>query len=118
MFIATNRLQAAQGRGHELEARFSQRNGVQAQPGFLGFELWKLRTEEAHEEYLVLTRWESEAHFRAWTESEAFRQAHSGPRADFLIGPGQLSTYDVRQASGPLLEQSGVELQLSGENAD
>lgn len=41
-------------------------------PGFLGFQL--LRAES---QFVSMSTWESEDAFRAWTRSDAFRQAHA-----------------------------------------
>lgn len=44
-------------------------------PGFI--RSWVLRPENPAEgEYIAMTLWESEAAFRAWTQSEAFRRGH------------------------------------------
>ena len=99
MFVATNRLRTVKGRGQELEERFAQRGGVEKQDGFLGFELWKRETNEDHDEYLVVTHWESRDAHHQWTRSEAFKSAHSGPRADFIVGHPEFGAYDVQLAS-------------------
>lgn len=99
MFVATNRLRTVKGRGHELEERFGRRAGVEKQPGFLGFELWKKETHADHDEYLVVTHWDSKEAHHMWTRSEAFKEAHSGPRADFIVGHPEFSAYDVRLMS-------------------
>ncbi len=101
MFVATNRLRIKQGYGEQLEEGFRHQGGVERQPGFLGFELWRLNKEEEYEEYLVVTHWESKDAHDQWTHSEAFRAAHSGPRLDFFTGHPEFSTYDVRLASRP-----------------
>ncbi|MFQ6027707.1 MAG: antibiotic biosynthesis monooxygenase family protein [Dehalococcoidia bacterium] len=101
MFVATNRLQVKPGSGSDLEDRFSRRGGVEQQPGFLGFELWKLDGAEDFEEYLVVTHWESEEAHVQWTHSEAFRQSHSGIRGDFFLGPPEFKKYAVRLRSAP-----------------
>jgi heme oxygenase (staphylobilin-producing) len=108
MFVATNRLKVKKGHGHDLEGRFRQRGGVERETGFLGFEFWKLDKREAdHEEYLVVTHWESkEAHTR-WTQSDSFRRAHSGPPADYILGHGEFSAYDVVFSSRPQVSAGG-----------
>ncbi len=106
MFIAINRLRVKRGHGHELEARFAQRKGVERQPGFLGFELlkrvWSPHGNDGAEEYLVMTRWRSREDHQAWTQSEAFAQAHAGPRPDFLLGPSEPGGYTVRMSHDPV----------------
>ena len=101
MFVSTNRIRLTRGAGPELEESFSRRAGLEGQPGFLRFELWKLDRQEEHDEYLVVTHWESESAHAAWTGSEAFKQAHAGPRPDFLLGPGEIKAYQVRLVSAP-----------------
>ena len=100
MYVATNRINIAKGNGADLETRFGPRGGVELEPGFKGFELWKLNFEAEHEadheEYLVVTHWESEEAHDQWTRSESFKQAHSGPPADFIMGHGEFSSYQVR----------------------
>lgn len=102
MFVATNRLKTKKGRGHELEERFQRRGGVEKQDGFLGFEMWKVENEADHLEYLIVTHWETEEAHHRWTRSEAFRVAHSGPRADFLMGHPEFGGYEVRLQSHPM----------------
>ncbi len=101
MFVATNRLRTRKGHGQELEDRFRGHGGVERQSGFLGFELWRLDKEAEHEEYLVVTHWESKEAHHQWTRSQEFRAAHAGSRPDFLLGTGEFSSYEVRLASRP-----------------
>ena len=57
--VKINAIEVPEGRGAELEARFSARAGeVEKMPGFEGFEL--LRPVEGETRYFVYTRWESE----------------------------------------------------------
>jgi heme-degrading monooxygenase HmoA len=101
MFVATNRITIQKGNGEDLEDRFRRQGGVESQPGFLGFEMWKLEREEETEEYLIVTHWESgEAHM-GWVRSDSFRQAHAGPHPEYLQGPGEFKTYDVRFRFAP-----------------
>ena len=99
MFVSTNRLKTKKGHGYELEARFEQRRGVEKQAGFLGFELWKKETEADHDEYLVVTHWESKEAHQQWVHGEAFKAAHSGRRSDFIVGHPEFGRYEVRLLS-------------------
>ena len=101
MYVVTNRISIAPGNGADLEERFGPRGGVENQPGFKGFELWKQNQDEDHEDYLVVTHWESEEAFKGWIGSESFREAHANMRIDYIIGPGELNKYDVRLSSSP-----------------
>jgi heme-degrading monooxygenase HmoA len=81
MVVKINAIEVAEGRGPELEERFAKRaSEVENMPGFLGFEL--LRPVKGENRYYVYTRWESEEHFRAWVESDAFRRGHAQAAAD------------------------------------
>jgi heme-degrading monooxygenase HmoA len=74
-YVAINVLSVPDGNGAVLEERFAGRQGlVDAAPGFERFEL--LRPVEGTEDYLVYTRWRSEADFVAWRASQSFGQGH------------------------------------------
>ena len=75
MYVVTNRISITPGNGADLEERFGPRGGVENQEGFMGFELWKQKQDEDHEEYLVVTHWESEEAFKGWIGSESFRES-------------------------------------------
>ena len=110
MFIATNRIRVKRGTGHKLEERFASRAGVEQQAGFLGFEMGKMRASrgEDYEEYLIVTHWQSQEHQQQWVAGEAFKEAHAGPRPDFVVGHPKFRSYDVRLASGPNTPKSDV----------
>ena len=75
-YVAINVLTVPAGAGSTLEERFAARQGaVDSAPGFEHLEL--LRPLEGTEDYLVYTRWRSEADFHAWRESQSFGQGHA-----------------------------------------
>ena len=75
-YVAINVLTVPEGAGATLEQRFAARQGsVDSAPGFEHFEL--LRPLEGTSDYLVYTRWRSEADFTAWRESQSFGQGHA-----------------------------------------
>ena len=82
MYVAMNRFDINHGfeQGFEdlWKSRESRLNGVE---GYQSFKL--LRSEPGEETTLFasFTLWESEAYFRAWTESENFRSAHANTSA-------------------------------------
>ena len=101
MFVATNRITIKRGNGEDLESRFGAQGGVEGQAGFLGFEMWKLDKDEDTEEYLIVTHWESKEANMAWIHSDSFKQAHAGPHPDYLTGPGEFKTYEIRLTRTP-----------------
>ena len=96
-FVAINVLDVPEAMRETLEERFAARAGeVEQMDGFEAFEL--LRPVEGAEKYLVYTRWASEEHFRAWTESEQFSRGHAqhqhgGPAAQ----GSELWTFEVAE---------------------
>ena len=101
MYVATNRIKIKKGYGPNLEQRFQHQGGVAREPGFLGYELWKSDDDGEDEEYLVVSHWESEDAHNRWVRSDSFKQAHSGPPADYILGRGEFSSYDVRMSTQP-----------------
>ena len=82
MFVVANRIPVAEGRGE----------------GFVSLEI--LRPADA-DRYVVLTHWESEADFEAWTDSEEFRDAHSRDTPEGLVeGHPDLETHEVAMSAG------------------
>jgi heme-degrading monooxygenase HmoA len=96
-FVAINVLTVPPAMRETLEQRFASRAGeVDRMDGFEAFEL--LRPVEGQDRYLVYTRWDSEASFRAWTESQAFTRGHAqaaagGPAAS----ASELWTFEVAE---------------------
>ena len=75
-YVAINVLTVPDGAGAVLEERFAARQGsVDSAPGFEHFEL--LRPLEGTQDYLVYTRWTTEADFTAWRTSQSFGQGHA-----------------------------------------
>jgi len=98
MFVGTNRIKIKKGYGKELEELFRSRGEVAREPGCVDFELWRQEGDSEHEEYLVVSRWESEEHHNQWLRSDSFKQAHSGPPTDYIMGHGEFSSYQIRLA--------------------
>ena len=79
-YVAINVLNVPDGAGATLEERFAARQGsVEAAPGFEHFEL--LRPVSGTPDYLVYTRWSSEADFATWRDSQRFADGHAASTA-------------------------------------
>lgn len=76
MYVSMNRLTVPADYQSHLERAFAQ-GGERMKdiPGFLEFLF--LAPSEG-DEYIVFTKWSSEQDFRNWTESDAFKRAHTG----------------------------------------
>jgi len=96
MIVVSNRIQVAKGHEEDFEKRFQGRAGlVEHMPGFVRLEI--LRPVKS-DYYVVLTHWEDEASFRAWTDSAEFKEAHSHrPPAEIFSGPNVFEMHEVIQ---------------------
>jgi heme-degrading monooxygenase HmoA len=96
MIVVSNRLQVAKGQEQEFEKRFEGRARlVENMPGFVRLEI--LRPVKS-DYYIVLTHWQEEASFRAWTDSAEFKEAHRNrPPAEIFAGPNVFEMHEVIQ---------------------
>lgn len=94
MIVVQNRVPVAEGHEEAFLDRFRTRRGlVDGQPGFVrNMVLRPIKGDH----FIVLTIWESEEHFRAWTESDAFKEAHSRvPSREMFSGRSELEIHQV-----------------------
>ena len=90
MYIAMNHFRVKPDSASDFEQAWRQRESFLAEvPGFQTFHLLRGPVEGDARLYASHTVWRDEAAFLAWTESEAFRKAHSqgGKTVQFLVGP-------------------------------
>lgn len=80
-FVAVNYITCQQDYQKRFEELFSTRaHAIDTLPGFQDMHV--LKPKEAEDNYLVVSYWESEAHFTAWTKSPAFLEGHKRAFAD------------------------------------
>jgi heme-degrading monooxygenase HmoA len=83
MFIAMNQFPVSPERGSDFENVWRERESkLQGVPGFVQFAL--LKGDEPGD-YISHTTWQSREAFLAWTQSEAFRQAHAARTPDGVL---------------------------------
>ena len=98
MYIAMNRFQVTPGREEVFEEHWRNRESyLHEVDGFTEFHLLRGATNEECTTYISHSVWESEESFGDWTESEAFRKAHSQARAPqgTYLGPPHFEGYSV-----------------------
>lgn len=98
MFIAMNRFRIAPGREPDFERIWRERDShLDGVDGFREFHLLKGPSDDTRTLYASHSVWDSRAAFVAWTESEAFRRAHSQGRAPegVYLGPPEFEGFDV-----------------------
>ncbi|MBI2765825.1 MAG: antibiotic biosynthesis monooxygenase [Chloroflexi bacterium] len=103
MFIAMNQFQVNPDRAAEFEAVWRTREShLQGFAGFRGFAL--LRGDDPGD-YISHSTWASREAFLAWTQSDAFRQAHGGGMPEgIILGHPRARFYDAvieEPAGGP-----------------
>ena len=94
MFIAMNQFSVNEGRGGDFEEQWRTRESyLQGVAGFVHFAL--LRGDEPGD-YVSHTIWRSRDDFLAWTQSDAFRMAHSARSTEgVLAGHPRARFYDA-----------------------
>lgn len=101
MIVTCNRIPVNPEHAEAFEARFADRSSlVDGMAGFISFQL--LRPTKAGDPYVVMTFWESEAHFIAWTESAEFREGHARSGSlpsETFSGHPKLEIFDVIQST-------------------
>jgi heme-degrading monooxygenase HmoA len=104
MYLTMNRFKVKLGHEAEFEEVWARRDSQLARvPGFKGFHLMKGEAQDEYRLYASHTAWESEAAFRDWTKSEAFRIAHqgAGDHREMYLGPPELEIFQSVQSTEP-----------------
>lgn len=100
MFIAMNRFKVKKGSERDFEQVWlSRKTHLEEVPGFIEFHLLKGPEQDGHVLYASHSTWRSEANFRAWTQSEAFRKAHAGAGGNkpLYLGPPEFEGFTSLQ---------------------
>ncbi|MCX8020655.1 MAG: antibiotic biosynthesis monooxygenase [Chitinophagaceae bacterium] len=74
-FVAINYIHCEPDYKQRFEELFQTRaRAIDTMPGFI--DMYVLKPASAEEPYLVISYWESEEAFKAWTHSSAFQEGH------------------------------------------
>ncbi len=99
MYIAMNRFRIRKGCEEQfIEIWRSRESHLDQVPGFKGFHLLRGPGDDEHTLFASHSVWESRQHFIDWTESEAFRKAHTGAggkTAEIYLGPPRFEGFEV-----------------------
>ena len=110
MIVVMNRIPINPEHADAFEERFSDRAAlVDGMDGFVSFRL--LRPTKTDDPYVVMTFWESQAHFVAWTQSDEFKEGHARAGhlpAEAFQGHPQLEVMEVvlEAAHGEILKDT------------
>jgi heme-degrading monooxygenase HmoA len=81
MFVAINYITCNENYRGRFEALMTSRAGaIDSMDGFKRMHV--LRPKDLQKSYLIVSEWESEEAFQAWTKSDAFAQGHRRAFAD------------------------------------
>jgi heme-degrading monooxygenase HmoA len=115
MIIVTNRAFVAPGYAEEFEQRFRTRaQRIDGMPGFILFQM--LRPMQPNAPYMIITHWESRAHFQSWISSDPFRLGHHRelPKEAFTA-PLKVEMHEVfLDSSRPDLEDEATRRERAG----
>ena len=103
MFIAMNRFKVLPGAEGEFEQLWLNRDTFLADvPGFVEFHMLRGPAKEDHVLYSSHTVWRDKGAFEAWTESDAFRNAHRGAGGSrpMYAGHPEFEGFEVIQTVG------------------
>lgn len=101
MYLTMNRFKVTQGREADFEEVWKSRDShLKEVDGFKAFHLMRGSSQDGYTLYASHTAWQSEAHFTAWTKSEAFRAAHrgAGGHSDLYLEAPQLEIFESVQS--------------------
>ncbi|MCS6934896.1 MAG: antibiotic biosynthesis monooxygenase [Chitinophagales bacterium] len=80
-FVAINYIQCNDDYRERFEQLFATRaHAIDRMPGF--YEMHVLKPSDENGNYLIMSFWESEEHFKAWTNSPEFIEGHKRGFAD------------------------------------
>jgi heme-degrading monooxygenase HmoA len=95
-----NVVQVDEERREDFEGAFVGREShVAKAPGFVSFELLR-RERDGVGEYIVSSRWESEEAFKAWLESDSFKESHRHASGELAHG-SEIRHYTVVDSKVP-----------------
>ncbi len=114
MIAITNRIPVARGQEAAFEERFARRaRKVSEAPGFLRHEVLRplpmrrdpergwIEDDSLPAVYEVRTWWQSFEAFQAWTQTDAFAEAHRDPPPkEMFAGSHQLTVHEVFLGTG------------------
>ena len=98
MFIAMNRFRVRRDAAHDFEKVWRDRDSQLAEvPGFEDFRLLKGPEGDDHVLYASHSTWASREAFEAWTQSDAFRQAHkdAGKNRGMYLGHPEFEGFEA-----------------------
>lgn len=80
-FVAINYIRCEESYRARFEELFATRaHAIDRMPGFVNMQV--LKPNAGDDNYLIVSHWESEEHFKSWTNSSEFLEGHKRGFAD------------------------------------
>jgi len=89
MFVILRKMVIKAGNEDKVIAKFSSEGLVEQREGFIDISILEEKTRKDEKEIVLLIRWESEDHWKAWEKSEAHIAGHKAnlgkPKPDYIL---------------------------------
>lgn len=105
MFATLRKMVVTEGNADKLVQRFSGAGIIDKQEGFVDVTVMKQKAKRGEEEIVVMMRWELEAHWKQWEQSDAHIAGHKAkqgqPKPEYIISveSGRYEIQAVRKAA-------------------
>ncbi len=107
MFVQMRKMVVTEGNAEQVVSRFSKPGIVEQQEGFIDSTVLVKKVRRGEEEVVVMTRWESEAHWKQWEKSDAHIAGHKAklgkPKPEYIVSSegGLYEVRKVKKAAAP-----------------
>ncbi|WP_019120415.1 antibiotic biosynthesis monooxygenase [Brevibacillus massiliensis] len=99
MFVQVRKITVTEGNADQVVQRFSGAGIIERQEGFVDSTVMVKKVRRGEEEVMVLTRWESEQHWKQWEKSDVHIAAHKAnlgkPKPEYIIS-SEGGLYEVK----------------------
>lgn len=99
MFVQLKKISVTEGNADLAVNQFSKPGIIEEQEGFVDQIIMEKKVRKGETEVMVVTRWESEQHWKLWEKSDvhiAFHKAKLGkPKPDYIINI-EVGAYEVK----------------------
>ncbi|MBN6888955.1 heme oxygenase (staphylobilin-producing) [Cytobacillus horneckiae] len=104
MFVQMRKFTVTEGNATKIVDRFSNKGIIEEQDGFIDSTIMVKKVRRGDEEVVVLVRWESEDHWKAWEKSDAHIAGHKAkigqPKPEYII-ESEGGVYEVKTVKTP-----------------
>ncbi|SEN95934.1 heme oxygenase (staphylobilin-producing) [Mesobacillus persicus] len=104
MFVQMRKMVVTEGNAEQVVSRFGGEGLVEKQEGFIDTHVMVKKVRRGDEEVVILTRWESEDHWKQWEKSDAHIAGHKAklgkPKPEYMVS-SEGAVYEVKAVKTP-----------------